>query len=112
ILVISHIGYAPKEFKIGSAYIASGKLPFSIALEISNSPLDEVQIIAYGQTTRRLNTGNVYKVTASEIEKQPIANFLQALEGRVPGLLITQQSGVPGSNFTVQIRGQNSILNG
>jgi TonB-linked SusC/RagA family outer membrane protein len=112
ILVISHIGYAPKEFKISSSNLSGGKIPFSITLEISNSPLDEVQIIGYGQTTRRLNTGNVYKVTAEEIEKQPIANFLQALEGRVPGLLITQQSGVPGSNFTVQIRGQNSILNG
>lgn len=112
VLVISHIGYAPKELKITSSMIAVKRLSFSIVMEISNSPLDEVQIIAYGQTTKRLNTGNVYKLTAAEIEKQPISNFLQALEGRVPGLLITQQSGVPGSNFTVQIRGQNSILNG
>ncbi|MDN5285418.1 MAG: TonB-dependent receptor plug [Mucilaginibacter sp.] len=84
-----------------------------IRLATTISQLQEVVVNkGYYTTTQRLNTGNVVKITAEEIEKQPVANFLQALQGRVPGLIITQQSGVPGSNFTVQIRGQNSILNG
>jgi len=34
------------------------------------------------------------------------------LEGKVPGLFITQETGVPGSSYSVQIRGQNSLING
>ncbi|WP_299515835.1 SusC/RagA family TonB-linked outer membrane protein [Mucilaginibacter sp.] len=94
--------------------LLNGKLNnVMIRLATATSRLEEVVVNkGYYTTTQRLNTGNVVKITAEEIEKQPVANFLQALQGRVPGLIITQQSGVPGSNFTVQIRGQNSILNG
>src|SRR6202000_2447639 len=46
---------------------------------------------------------------SKEIDEQPISNALQALQGRVPGMFITQSSGVPGSPFTVQIRGINSV---
>src|SRR5262249_41074922 len=60
----------------------------------------------------KLNTGDVTKVTASEIQKQPVGNVLAALEGRVPGMVITQNTGAPGGSFTVQIRGKNSILQG
>lgn len=38
--------------------------------------------------------------------------MLSVLEGQVPGMFITQATGVPGGSFTVQIRGQNSLLNG
>lgn len=78
----------------------------------SMSKLDETQVIAYGTTTQRLNTGDVTKVTSKEIEEQPVGNVLAALEGRVPGLVVTQNTGVPGGSFTVQIRGQNSLVNG
>jgi TonB-linked SusC/RagA family outer membrane protein len=76
------------------------------------SKLDDVQIIGYGQTTQRLNTGNVNTVKAETIAEQPVANPLAALEGRVPGLVITQATGVPGGAFTILLRGQNSIANG
>jgi TonB-linked SusC/RagA family outer membrane protein len=51
-------------------------------------------------------------VKASDIEKAPVGNPLLALAGRVPGLVITQSSGLPGSNVTVRIQGQNSISKG
>ncbi|WP_262919352.1 carboxypeptidase-like regulatory domain-containing protein [Niabella hibiscisoli] len=73
------------------------------------SDLDGVQVIGYGTTTRRLNTGSVGTVRAEEIERQPVSNPIAALAGRVPGLIITQANGMPGSGFTVQIRGRNSI---
>jgi hypothetical protein len=56
------------------------------------SELDLVQIIGYGQTTKRFNTGNVATVHSQEIEKQPVNNILAALEGRVAGLVITQKN--------------------
>jgi TonB-linked SusC/RagA family outer membrane protein len=105
-LIISYTGYEPQTI------LVNGKTFFMISLSVSKNPLDEVQVIAYGTVSKRLNTGDVSTVKAESIEEQPVSNPLAALEGQVPGLLVTQQTGVPGGNFTVQIRGQNSIASG
>ncbi|WP_316836796.1 SusC/RagA family TonB-linked outer membrane protein [Pedobacter nutrimenti] len=105
VLVVSFIGYLPKEV------IASANMG-SVVLEQSLSKLDEVQVIAYGTTTRRLSTGNISTVKAEDIEKQPVNNPLLALQGRVPGVFIEQSTGIAGGGVKVRIQGQNSILNG
>lgn len=105
-LIISSVGYATKEIAVLS------NEQISVMLELSNSPLDEVQIIAYGETSKRLNTGNVSTIKSEEIAKQPVSNPLSAMQGRIPGLLISQSTGMPGGFVNVQIRGQNSISNG
>ncbi|AMR32376.1 hypothetical protein A0256_13565 [Mucilaginibacter sp. PAMC 26640] len=71
--------------------------------------LDEVHVIAYGTNTQRNSVGAITKITGTEIQQQPVANPLAALQGRVAGLSITASSGVPGSSFIVQIRGQNTL---
>jgi TonB-dependent starch-binding outer membrane protein SusC len=104
ILVASFIGYETQEVK------ATDSLN-EIHLLVSHGKLDEVLIQAYGTTTKRLNTGDITKVSAADISSQPVSNVLAALEGRVPGMSITQTSGVPGSSFNVQIRGQSVLDN-
>ncbi len=107
VLEISSVGYKAASVRI------RGKGPIiSITLIKIVSSLDEVQVIAYGTTTRRLSTGNITTVKAAEIEQQPVANPLLALKGRVPGMVIKQTSGMPGSFVEVQIRGKNSMGNG
>jgi TonB-linked SusC/RagA family outer membrane protein len=106
-LVITFTGYVAKEYRANVEI----KL-VTIRLAHSNNPLDEVQVIAYGTTTERFSTGDVTTVKAADIEKQPVSDFLAAMEGRVPGMNITQQTGVPGGAYTVQIRGLNSISSG
>ncbi len=106
VLVISNIGYAAKEIKINQ------ENTLIVGLEISTSKLDEVQIVAYGTNSPRFQTGNVTSIKAEDIEKQPVNNPLLALQGRVPGLFITLQSGLPGSGIKVRVQGQNSIMNG
>ncbi|MDR3713328.1 MAG: SusC/RagA family TonB-linked outer membrane protein [Puia sp.] len=106
VIKISYTGFTPIEMSL------KGKTFLTIALSRGSNPLDQVQVIAYGTTTKRLSTGDVTTVTSKEIEEQPVSNVLGALEGRVPGLLITQTTGAPGGGFTVQLRGQNSIANG
>lgn len=106
VLLVSSIGYETQEIRPGN------KKSLLIVLKRKVNELDETIIRAYGTTTRRLNTGSISKVTAEEIARQPVANPLAALEGRVPGLVVTQSNGVPGSSFKVQIRGQNSIAQG
>jgi TonB-linked SusC/RagA family outer membrane protein len=108
VLVISFTGYATTEVKIRME--SQGYL--HIRMPVSTNVLDEVQVVAYGTTSRRYNTGNVTTVEAKDIEMQPVDNPLLALEGRVPGLFITQAAGVPGSGVTTLIRGQNSISSG
>jgi TonB-linked SusC/RagA family outer membrane protein len=103
ILIISFIGFETIELP------AENKGLLRVIMHQSSSKLDEVQVIAYGSTTRRLSTGDVSTVKAVDIEKQPVSNPLAALQGRVPGLVITQTSGVSGSAFKVQLRGQSSL---
>ncbi|MFC5873256.1 TonB-linked outer membrane protein, SusC/RagA family [Chryseobacterium arachidis] len=65
----------------------------------------------YYKVSDKKRTGSIAKVTAKDIENQPINNVLSAAQGRVAGVNIIQNSGVPGSGFQVQIRGKNSLRN-
>jgi TonB-linked SusC/RagA family outer membrane protein len=105
ILVISSLGYETREVAVKGKSIM-------VQLNMIVNDLDETVIKGYYSTTRRLNTGNVNSIKANEIEKQPVSNPLQALQARVPGLIITQETGVAGGGFKVQLRGRNSIASG
>lgn len=104
-LVISYTGYRPAEYRVDGKEIQVMLIP-------ADSRLDETQVIAYGQTTSRLSTGNLATVKHEEIETQPVSDVLLAMEGQVPGLFITQSSGLPGAGVKPRIQGQNSIFNG
>ena len=109
ILICTYVGHDTREIRLTDAMLTRGSV--TIALTKSITALDEVEIVnkGYYAESKRFLTGNVSKVTAKEIEKQPVSNPLAALMGRVPGLQIIQQTGVPGGNFQVRIRGQNSL---
>jgi len=107
ILVFSFIGYTTFETQV------NGRIVFDVVLQEDIKSLNEVVVNAgYWEVKEKEQTGNISKVTAEEISKQPVSNPLQALQGRMAGVYIQQSSGVPGSNFTVRIRGQNSIQSG
>lgn len=105
IIVLSYLGYESREIS------ASANLS-NIVLKPATSKLDEVQIQAYGTTSKRTSTSNISTIKAEDLEKQPVANPLLALMGRVPGLQIAQSNGNPNSGITVRVQGQNSIANG
>jgi TonB-linked SusC/RagA family outer membrane protein len=102
-LVISFIGYAPQVVKV-----SEGK-EMQVYLNVAKNELDKVVVQAYGTTTQRLATGNIATVTAAEIERQPIMNPLQALQGKVPGLVVSQTSGFASAPFMVELRGRSVI---
>lgn len=106
LLLVSYVGYTPKRVMV------KGRGFIEISLSVSVSSLDETVVIAYGTSTQRLSTGNISKVSATEISRQPSANALALLQGRVPGLIVTQSNGLPGSSFKIEIRGRNSIAQG
>jgi TonB-linked SusC/RagA family outer membrane protein len=105
VLVFSSVGFETLEMT--AAELAVGGI---VILKWSNKGLKEIVVSkGYYSTTQRLNTGNVSKVTGAIIERQPVSNPLAALTGRVAGLDVVQQSGLPGTGFTIRLRGLNSV---
>lgn len=103
-LVFSFIGYKSVEEQV------AGRSVIEILMEEDKSVLDPVLVNAgYWKVTEREQTGSISRVTAEEIQKQPVGNPMAALIGRMPGVYIQQNSGMPGSGFSVQIRGRNSL---
>lgn len=81
----------------------------AVKMNAATSVLDQAVVQAYGVTSKRLSVGNISKVTAEEIAMQPVMNPLMALQGRVPGMVITPTTGFASSPVKVQIRGKSSI---
>lgn len=103
-LVFSYIGYKTVEI------LVDNNEEISIQLEEDVSALGEVKINAgYYNTTRRESTGNISRVTAEEIELQPVVSPIQALQGRMAGVEITPNGNLPGNASTIRIRGTNSL---
>jgi TonB-linked SusC/RagA family outer membrane protein len=107
VLVFSSIGFIPVELA------TSGRASFNISLNVTNSRIDEVEVNAgYWKVNDKLRTGNISKVEGAIIQQQPVMDPMLALAGRVPGLQVTQTSGLPGGYTAIRIRGTNSISNG
>lgn len=107
-LRISYIGYTTQEV----AFDSSQQSPVTIQLTNNQSMVDEVEVIGYGETTKRFNTGSVVSISAKEIEQQPVTNLLSALSGRMAGVFVQTTNGLPGGNVNIQIRGTGSIQAG
>ncbi|OQP61128.1 hypothetical protein A3860_05260 [Niastella vici] len=107
-LVITGINIETFEIKV------NGRTDIGVVrAKIKFTTQDEVTINAgYYTTTAKLNTGSINKITGNDIERQPVANPILALQGLAPGLLIRERNGLPGAMVDVQIRGQNSLLQG
>lgn len=105
-LVVSFIGYQTLEVPI------QGRTVINISLEPSVITGDELVVIGYGEQSRRDLTGSVSSVSSSEFEEQTITSVDQALQGRAAGVQVTNNSGAPGGDVTVRIRGNNSIQGG
>lgn len=106
VLSISFIGYKTQTLKV------DGGTNFPVVMEVTKNELDQVVVQAYGTTTQRLATGNIGTVTAAQIERQPVMNPLEALYGKVPGLVITPTSGYASGPVNVEIRGRANISGG
>ena len=104
VLVFSYLGYKKTEVSVDS------RREINIILVEDVTALDEVEINAgYYNTTKRESTGNISRVTAEEIENQPVVSPLQALQGRMAGVEVVQNGSHPGMAPTIRIRGINSL---
>lgn len=104
ILQFFYIGYLTQEIPLNQL-----KNPATIVMKEDISKLDEVQVIAYGTTTKRANTGDVTVIDSKTISKYPTINVLDVLQGTVPGVVVYKNTGNITSTYKVQIRGMNGL---
>jgi len=102
-ILISYVGYASMEQAIGT------EQSYRISMKPVAGGLNEVQVIGYGTTTRKTSTGAISSISSEDIANQTVSNPIQAMAGRIAGMTVVQNNGLPGSNTTVRIRGNNTL---
>ena len=105
-LVFSFIGYLSKEEAVG------GRSTIDLSLEVDAQALGEVVVVGYGTQRKVTVTGAVAQLQGDKIIKSPATDISNSLAGRLPGLVVIQQSGEPGyDGATISIRGTNTLGN-
>ena len=102
-LIISSVGMKQKEVSIGSSNIVE------ITLEPTVQNLNEVVVIGYGTAKRANITSSISPVSAKDIKDLPVAGVDQAIQGKVAGVTVTNNSGQPGGGVSIKVRGVTTI---
>lgn len=102
-LVFSFIGYNTVEIPV------NGRSVIDVKLTESQKALNEVVVVGYGTTKRVDLTGAVGSVNSKQLQERPAINLEQELAGKIAGVNVSTNSGAPGGNTKIRIRGYSSI---
>ena len=102
-LVFTYVGYHTREVLVGAS------ATINVSLAPSANDLTEVVVVGYGTAKKGDVTGSIAGIGAKEIERLPVQNALQAVQGRVSGVDVTSNAR-PGEVGSMRIRGNRSIL--
>ena len=102
-ITISYVGFKPQTLKPTDG--------IHVTLDGQAKGLDEVVVIGYGTKKKANLIGAVSTVGAEELKDRPVTNLGQMLQGQVPNLNISFNTGTPGEAATLNIRGKTSITN-
>lgn len=106
VLVISYLGFVTQEIPVNN------RTKIDIAMEPDSKNLDEVVVTGYQTQRKKDLTGAVSVVNMKDVENIPTGNIISTLQGRVPGVNVTN-NGTPGGVGTgIGIRGITTINNG
>jgi len=106
VIKVSYIGYSTQEIKY------SGTKYLSIKMEQESEQIDEVVVVGYSVQKKRDVLGAVSKVDNKELSAIAVPSAQQALQGRIAGVQVSSQTGSPGSEIAVRVRGSSSISSG
>ena len=98
-LEFSCIGYATQVVAVGDQSV------IDVVLQEDTESLEETVVIGYGTQKKKLLTGATINISGEDIQRQNTTNALGALYSSVPGVNITQNNGLPGSGYTITVRG-------
>lgn len=106
VLVFTMIGYQPQEVPVNNMQT------LTIRLKIKPSGLDEMVVVGYGAQKKANLTGAVETVNIDDFDSRPLSNASMALQGKVAGAFISQNSGQPGKDGAqILIRGVGTFNN-
>lgn len=103
VLAFTYIGYSDQEIRVGNSTVIDVKLSENI------EALDEVMVIGYGTIKKSDLTGAVSSVKSDAVKDMPVLGMDQALQGRAAGVMVTNNTGAPGSGVSIKVRGIGSI---
>lgn len=103
VLVFSYMGFLKEEV------IDNGSATIDVSMTPNIETLGEVVVVGYGTQKRSDVTGSVVSVPRERLSNLPVTNVLQAIQGTVAGVNITQSTSVPGSQPSINIRGVRSL---
>lgn len=104
VLIFSYLGYKTIERPVGNQQV------IAVQLEQDTTILKEVVVNAgYYTVKEKERTGSIARITAKDIETQPVPNILATMQGRMAGVNIVQETGIAGGGFKINIRGVNSL---
>lgn len=103
VLQFSFIGYQTMKVAI------KGKTFINLKLHPSQTSLNQLVVIGYGEEKRKDLTGAISSITPHQISHLPATRVDDILEGRIAGAQITSESGAPGTGTSIEIRGSRSI---
>jgi TonB-linked SusC/RagA family outer membrane protein len=103
-LVFSFIGYVTKEMNI------AGLSKVNVILDLDVTALEEVIVVGYGTQKKSDITGTVASLPKERLELAPNLNIAQAIQGSIPGVMISTTSAGAAPSESIEIRGRNSIL--
>ena len=105
-LRFSYIGYQTQEVAV------KGRSVIDVTLQPEAAMLDEVVAIGYATVRRKDLTAATSSVGGAELAKMPVTTAAQALTGKAAGVNVITQSGAPGADINITVRGGTSITQG
>lgn len=105
ILRFSSIGFAQQEVEIG------GRTKIDVVLKENIEKLEEVVVVGYGVQKKADVTGAISTIKTEELTSIPVTNVATAMQGRASGVQVVQNSGSPGANVSIKVRGTGTINN-
>ena len=103
-LVFSFIGMISQEINV------TGQTQINVTMNPDFIGIEEVVAVGYGTMKKSDLTGSVASVTPEQLVDRPVLNVGQALQNKISGVQVIQQSvGEPGGDPQIRIRGANSI---
>jgi TonB-linked SusC/RagA family outer membrane protein len=106
VLVFSFIGYATQRVPV------EAKTVIDVSLAPDLTTLDEVVVVGYGVQKKRDISGAIGHVSAESIQQRQAINVMDALQGAVPGLQVSSNSGAPGAGNSITLRGASTFTDG
>ncbi|MGV8096907.1 MAG: TonB-dependent receptor [Mangrovibacterium sp.] len=103
ILLFSFVGMKTEEIAV------DGRTSINVQLEEEEIRVEEVVVIGYGVQRREAVTGSVASIGGNELREVASSNITQAMQGRLPGVEMTQTDTKPGAQMQIRIRGIRSL---